>query len=219
MTSIFEYNLNIPSTYHKHAFIWGFFFNTLQSGCYNHYFFFFRKYAKISFSVSFWRNQIDFIKLFLVKSLVVWRWPPILSEPYRCKQKEGCFNNNPFWLEAVTYNLLVASNELGSSVLKLFIRYVILIHIFVCRLRGRVIFFCLLVVLNVPLFYFRKQKISFKNVLEITISWIVSCSFLKDLEMYLYNAFLPKTAVHGYIYSTKSICVSCVIKNWSSSRP
>lgn len=133
----------------------GFFFNNLQSGCYNHYFFFFfRKYAKISFSVSFWRNQIDFLKLFLVRSLVVWRWPPILSDPYRCKQKEGCFNNNPFWLEAVTDNLLVASNELGSSILKLFIRYVILIHIFVCRLRGRVIFFCLLVVLNVPLFYF-----------------------------------------------------------------
>lgn len=154
MTSIFAYNLNIPSTYHKHAFIWVF-FNTLQSGCYNHYFFFFRKYAKISFSVSFWRNQIDFLKLFLVRSLVVWRWPPILSDPYRCKQKEGCFNNNPFWLEAVTDNLLVASNELGSSILKLFIRYVILIHIFVCRLRGRVIFFCLLVVLNVPLFYFR----------------------------------------------------------------
>lgn len=37
MTSIFAYNLNIPSTYHKHAFIW-FFFNTLQYGCYNHYF-------------------------------------------------------------------------------------------------------------------------------------------------------------------------------------
>lgn len=139
--------------------------------------------------------------------MVVWRWPPILSQPYRCKQKEGCFNNNPFWLEAVTDNLLVASNELGSSVLKLFIRYVILIHIFVCRLRGRVIFFCLLVVLNVPLFHFRKQKISFKNVLEITISWIVSCSFLKDLEMYLYNAFLPKKRPFTDIYILRSLFV------------
>lgn len=37
MTSIFAYNLNIPSTYHKHAFIWVF-FNTLQYGCYNHCF-------------------------------------------------------------------------------------------------------------------------------------------------------------------------------------
>lgn len=140
----------ITLTYRKHAFIWVF-FNTLQSGCYNHYFFFFRKYAKISFSVSYWRNQIDFLKLFLVRSLVVWRWPPILSDPYRCKQKEDCFNNNPFWFEAVTENLLVASNELGSSILKLFIRYVILTHIFICRHRGRVIFFSLLVVLNVSL--------------------------------------------------------------------
>lgn len=152
MTSIFAYNLNIPPTYHKHAFIC-FLFNTLQSGGYHHYFifYFFRKYAKISFSVSFWRNQIDFLKLFLLRSLVVWRWPPILSDPYRCKQKEDCFNNNPFWLEAVTENLLVASNELGSSNLKLFIRYVILTHIFICWLRGRVIFVCLLAVLNVSL--------------------------------------------------------------------
>lgn len=47
----------ITLTYRKHAFIWVF-FNTLQSGCYNHYFFFLENTQKLVF-----RSPIEEIKL------------------------------------------------------------------------------------------------------------------------------------------------------------
>lgn len=79
-----------------------------------------RLQAWINLSANFWRVPIDFIKPRLVKS---YGWPPIntcqILARILCKESRGGFNNTDWqsWLEAVTEVLIVACNELDSSLL------------------------------------------------------------------------------------------------------